>query len=70
MSRRACRGAGGGDDLKSYAEKRGLSYNTMRYHLKTAFARPAAHQSRLVQHVTSALTEFGLREYACCQPRR
>ena len=53
----------GGDDLKSYAEKRGLSYNTMRYHLKTAFARTGMRtQSRLVQRVTRALTEFGLRE--------
>ena len=53
----------GGDDLKSYARQRGLSYNTVRYHLKTAFARTGAHtQSRLVQRVTRALTEFGVRE--------
>ena len=53
----------GGDDLKSYAKKRGLSYNTVRYHLKTAFARTGVRtQSRLVQRVTRALTEFSVRE--------
>jgi hypothetical protein len=53
----------GGDDLKSYAKQRGLSYNTVRYHLKTAFARTGVRtQSRLVQRVTRALTEFGVRE--------
>ena len=52
----------GGDDLKSYAKKRGLSYNTVRYHLKTAFARTGVRtQSRLVQRVTRALTEFSVR---------
>jgi hypothetical protein len=35
----------------------------VRYHLKTAFARTGVRtQSCLVQHVTRALTEFGVRE--------
>jgi hypothetical protein len=35
---------------------------TVRYHLKTAFAHTGVRtQSRLVQRVTRALTEFGVR---------
>lgn len=52
-----------GDDLKGYAERHALSYETVRYHVKTAFARTGTRsQSRLLQRVTRALTEFGTRK--------
>jgi GAF domain-containing protein len=48
-----------GEDTKSYAEKRAISYETVRYHLKTAFERAGVRsQGRLLQVVSRALTEL------------
>jgi GAF domain-containing protein len=52
-----------GEDAKTYAEKRKISYETVRYHLKTAFERTGARsQSRLMQLVTRVLTELRGRQ--------
>lgn len=52
-----------GEDARTYAEKRGISYDTVRYHLKIAFERTGVRsQSRLMQLVTRALTELSERE--------
>ena len=52
-----------GEDPKDYASRRGLSYETIRYHLKSAFARTGARsQTRLMQLVTRALSELGGRD--------
>lgn len=49
-----------GEELKDYAARHSLSYETIRYHLKSAYARTGARsQARLLQLVTRALTEFG-----------
>ena len=45
-----------GDDAVAYGKRHGLSYDTVRYHLKTAFARTGARsQARLLQLITRAL---------------
>jgi DNA-binding CsgD family transcriptional regulator/GAF domain-containing protein len=52
-----------GEDAKTYAEKRNISYETVRYHLKTAFERTGMRsQGRMMQLVTRALTELRGRE--------
>ncbi len=51
-----------GEEAKDYAAKNGLSYETVRYHLKVAFARTGARsQSRLLQMVTKALSNLQIR---------
>ena len=48
-----------GEDAKAYAERTDVSYETVRYHLKSAFARTGARsQARLFQLVTRALAEL------------
>jgi DNA-binding CsgD family transcriptional regulator len=48
-----------GEDLKDYAERSGISTNTVRFHLKTAYARTGVHrQSDLVRLVTAALRDM------------
>ncbi len=52
-----------GEDAKTYAEKRNISYETVRYHLKTAFERTGMRsQGRLMQLVTRALSELRGRD--------
>lgn len=47
------------EDLKDYAERAGVSMNTVRYHLKTAYARTGTHrQSELVGLVVAALRDL------------
>ena len=49
-----------GEELKDYAERAGISMNTVRFHLKTAYARTGVHrQSDLVRLVTGALRDLG-----------
>lgn len=49
-----------GEDAAAYAARRGLSYETVRYHLKTAFARTGARsRGRLLQAVGLALRDIG-----------
>jgi DNA-binding CsgD family transcriptional regulator len=49
-----------GDDLKDYAERAGISMNTVRFHLKTAYARTGVHRpSDLVRLVIGALRDLG-----------
>jgi hypothetical protein len=49
-----------GSDLKDYAEQCGISIHTVRFHLKTAFARTGAHsQAELVRTALSALADLG-----------
>ena len=53
-----------GDDLKSYAERASLSLNTVRSHLKVAFARTDTHsQADLVRDAAASLhaTDFALQ---------
>jgi PAS domain-containing protein/DNA-binding CsgD family transcriptional regulator len=51
-----------GEETKDYAEKHGLSYETVRHHLKVAFARTGARgQARLLQMVTKALSHLDIR---------
>ncbi len=48
-----------GEDLKDYAERCGISMNTVRFHLKTAYARTGVHrQSDLVRIITAALRDL------------
>jgi hypothetical protein len=49
-----------GVDLKDYAERAGISMNTVRFHLKTAFARTETRsQADLVRNALSALRDLG-----------
>jgi hypothetical protein len=49
----------GGQDLKDYAERTGISMNTVRFHLKTAYARTGfRRQAELVRAVTAALRDL------------
>lgn len=53
-----------GEDLKSYAERSSLSLNTVRSHLKVAFARTETHsQADLVRDAAASLhaTDFALQ---------
>lgn len=51
-----------GEEAQAYAERRGLSYETVRYHLKTAFARTGARsRARLLQLVGLTLHDIGER---------
>ena len=51
-----------GDDAVAYGKRHGLSYDTVRYHLKTAFARTGARsQARLLQLITRALDDIDPR---------
>ena len=44
-----------GEELKDYAERAGISMNTVRFHLKTAYARAGVHrQSDLIRLITAA----------------
>lgn len=48
-----------GEELNHYAERAGISMNTVRFHLKTAFARTGMRrQSELVRLVTAALRDL------------
>jgi hypothetical protein len=48
-----------GEDLHSYAARTGVSINTVRFHLKTAFARTGAHSQReLIRGALIALHEL------------
>jgi DNA-binding CsgD family transcriptional regulator len=48
-----------GVELKDYAERAGISMNTVRFHLKTAYSRTGVHrQSDLVRLVTAALRDI------------
>src|SRR5665213_3270361 len=49
-----------GEDLKRYGERAGISINTVRFHLKTAFARTGARsQAELVSQALLALNDLG-----------
>jgi len=49
-----------GEDLKHYAARAGISMNTVRFHLKTAFARTGTRsQSGLVRNALLALNDLG-----------
>lgn len=51
-----------GEDAKAYSDRLGLSYETVRHHLKVAFARTGArNQARLLQMVTRALSNLDIR---------
>jgi DNA-binding CsgD family transcriptional regulator len=48
-----------GEELKDYAERAGISMNTVRFHPKTAYARTGAkRQSELVRLITAALRDL------------
>jgi PAS domain-containing protein len=48
-----------GEELKDYAERTGISMNTVRFHLKTAYARTGAHrQTELVRLIIAALRDL------------
>lgn len=48
-----------GEEANDFAERQGLSYETVRHHLKVAFARTGARgQMRLLQMVTKALSSL------------
>lgn len=48
-----------GEDLRDYGMRSGVSLNTVRYHLKTAFARTGAHsQAELIRNALLALHEL------------
>lgn len=48
-----------GEELKDYAERAGISMNTVRFHLKTAYARTGVHrQSDLMRLITVALRDL------------
>lgn len=47
------------EDLQAYADRRGISMNTVRYHLKTVYARTGVgRQSQLVRLITAALRDL------------
>jgi hypothetical protein len=49
-----------GEDLKDYADRAGISMNTVRFHLKTAFARTETRsQADLMRSALSALKDLG-----------
>jgi hypothetical protein len=49
-----------GADLKDYADRAGISMNTVRFHLKTAFARTETRsQADLMRNALSALSDLG-----------
>ena len=49
-----------GTELKDHAEESGISIHTVRFHLKTAFARTGAHsQSEIVRIAVLALANLG-----------
>lgn len=53
------------DDLKSFAERQGITIHTARFHLRTALARTGARtQSELVRLVIRILRDFSLGEHA------
>jgi hypothetical protein len=48
-----------GEELNDYAERAGISMNTVRFHLKTAYARTGVRrQSELVRLITAALRDL------------
>jgi hypothetical protein len=48
-----------GEELNAYAERAGISMNTVRFHLKTAYARTGVRrQSDLVRLITAALRDL------------
>jgi DNA-binding CsgD family transcriptional regulator len=48
-----------GEDTRSYAEKNRISYETVRYHLKTAYALTGIRsQARLLQVISRSVDEF------------
>ncbi len=48
-----------GEELKDYAERTGISMNTVRFHLKTAYARTGVRrQSELLTLITAALRDL------------
>jgi hypothetical protein len=48
-----------GEELNDYAERAGISMNTVRFHLKTAYARTGVRrQSDLVRLITAALRDL------------
>jgi hypothetical protein len=48
-----------GEELTDYAERAGISMNTVRFHLKTAYARTGAkRQGELVRLITAALRDL------------
>jgi GAF domain-containing protein len=52
-----------GADAKSYAEQHGITLDAVKFHLKTAFAKTGLRtQSRLLQAVTRALADLGVRQ--------
>jgi len=49
----------GGEDMQDYASRHGISINTARYHLKTAFDRIGVHsQSELTRRIILALRDL------------
>jgi DNA-binding CsgD family transcriptional regulator len=53
----------GEDDLKSFAEREGVTIHTARFHLRTALARTGARsQAELVRLAVRLLRDFGLGE--------
>jgi DNA-binding CsgD family transcriptional regulator len=49
----------GGEDLQDYANRTGISINTARYHLKTAFDRLGVHsQTELTRRIILALRDL------------
>jgi hypothetical protein len=49
------------DDLKSFAEREGITIHTVRFHLRTALARTGARtQAELVRLAVRMLRDFGL----------
>jgi DNA-binding CsgD family transcriptional regulator len=55
----------GDDDLKSFAERQGITIHTARFHLRTALARTGTRtQSELVRLVVRMLRDFSLAEDA------
>jgi DNA-binding CsgD family transcriptional regulator len=53
----------GNDDLKSFAEREGVTIHTVRYHLRTALARTGMRtQAELVRLAVRHIHDLGLRE--------
>jgi DNA-binding CsgD family transcriptional regulator len=49
----------GGEDMQDYADRLGISINTARYHLKTAFDRIGVHsQTELTRRIILALRDL------------
>ena len=49
-----------GIELKDYAERAGISMNTVRFHLKSAFSSTGVHsQAELVKTVMAVLSDLG-----------